>query len=159
MASIHPIWQQSSPHLVGYVASSGIESYGTFSYGLPAPLVVFRDAALRLSVCMSGSWCARCWRSESRGKQWVRCKRGRRFCSNIWQRPAAKNFADPGAQRKQTDWQTYASSFETFYSSNTKANQSYVVWDFDPLVPTGQQRNRAHVDSCRSQSTLTREPK
>ena len=65
---------------------------------------------------------------------------------------AAKKYVDPSAQHKPPDWQAYAKSFKAFYSWNSKTNQNFVAWDFDPLVPSDQQKSYSHADFCLPQS-------
>ena len=61
---------------------------------------------------------------------------------------SAKKYVDPSTQHKSADWQTYAKSFKAFYSWNSRTHQNFVVWDFDPLLPTSQWKAYSHVDLC-----------
>lgn len=67
---------------------------------------------------------------------------------------AAKKYVDPSAQHKPPDWQAYAKSFKAFCSWNSKTNRNFVVWDFDPLVPSDQQKSYLHADFCLPQSAI-----
>jgi len=67
---------------------------------------------------------------------------------------AAKRYEDPSDQHKRPDWQAYAKSFKAFYCWNSKTNQNFVVWDFNPLLPSDQQKNYSHVDFCLPRPTI-----
>jgi len=63
---------------------------------------------------------------------------------------AAKKYEDPSSQHKSPDWEQYAKSFKAFYGWKPKANQNFVLWDFNPLVAASEQTGYSVVDLCLS---------